>query len=388
VVTPLVASIKGSKTDAAAKEIAELLKEAQAAAKAEDAGAVPASDAVIDVEAQSKADAEEVAAISAAAKPAGHQKDISLRDDLPSAQRSELYKTFLLFCMTGDQMSAPMGSTITIERDQSEFTRLAQLGDVLGLNPLELSEVHRGLAEEAFRANAQQLLGAEAAMTREKAESLKALQAQLGLSDEAAKKVVSGITSGKAAANLQARVATGKLSLEDCVSMAAEGVDVANALSADSRLALLRKEVEAVLTGGSGVWDAARWLEAAPAQLALEPAKVSAEVRKLAGDKRRSQLVQAVALLRQRDTAAVLRALANLRACSAALPGEPPLAWPVKEELMDLYSVSAAGGAGAEELGGLAAALALDGATCEQLRAVVASGGFVLERESAAEALY
>ena len=180
VVTPLVAGVKGvAAAEAAAKELAEILKEAQAASLAEEAAekaaaaaasGLPASEAVVDVtatpadaaapSASSSSEEKVAAAVRSEAAPTA-QKEITLRDDLPLPQRQELYRNFLLFCMTGDQVYAPMGSTITIERDSSEFARLSQLGDLLGLNPFEVSEVHRGLAEQAFRANAQQLLGGD-----------------------------------------------------------------------------------------------------------------------------------------------------------------------------------------------------------------------------------
>jgi hypothetical protein len=412
VVTPLVTAIRGSKRAAAAAEIADLIKEAQAMAAVEDAdtaalekewaaawtgacvaaGVTPASAAVVDVSAKAASDAADVSSLNKvasamAAEEAPAQKEITLANDLPLSQRTELYRQFLLFCMTGDQVYAPMGSTITIERDQSEFVRLSQLGDVLGLNPMEVSEVHRGLAEQAFRSNAQNML-ADGLLTKDKVEALKTLQGQLGLPDEAAQRVIKGITSGKAVANLQAQIATGKLTLEEVEAMAESGVDVGNAVSAEVRLALLRKEVERALTDGRGEWDAARWSDTAPAALKLEPAKAASEVSKIASEKRRNQLVQAVALLRQRDTGAVLKALANLRAATAALPGAPPLAWPVKEELMDLYSVAAAAGAPEEQLAGLAATLALDASTTGALRAVVAAGDFQLSKEDATEALY
>ena len=413
VVTPLVTSLKGkSSADLAAQELAEILKEAQAMTDKEDAEAAaaaaaaagaaagsdtPASEAVIDVPPQaaaageggasSSSEAKVAAAVKAETAPSA-QKDITLRDDLPLNQRQELYRSFLLFCMTGDQVYAPMGSTITIERDASEFARLSQLGDVLGLNPFEVSEVHRGLAEQAFRANAQQLLGGDGLLTRDKTEQLGELQKQLGLPDETAQKVIRGITSGKQTANLQALVATGKLTLEDVESMAAGGVDVGNALSADLRMGLFRKEVEKALTNGAGLWDGPRWLDSAPAALGLDAAKAASEVTKVAGDKRRAQLVQAVALLRQRDTAAVLSSLANLRAATQAVgAGAKAMEWPVKEELMDLYSVAAAAHAPEDQLAALASTLALDDATCASLRSMVASGQFKLEKAEA-EALY
>ena len=46
---------------------------------------------------------------------------------------------------------------MVVERDSSEFARLSQLGDLLGLSPLEISGVHSGLAEQAYRAQVQQV---------------------------------------------------------------------------------------------------------------------------------------------------------------------------------------------------------------------------------------
>lgn len=46
---------------------------------------------------------------------------------------------------------------MVVERDSSEFARLSQLGDILGLGPLEISQVHTGLAEQAYRSQVQQV---------------------------------------------------------------------------------------------------------------------------------------------------------------------------------------------------------------------------------------
>lgn len=70
------------------------------------------------------------------------QKEITLAEDLDKRDRLDIYKSFLLFCMSGDAVSLPMGSMMVVERDQSEFQRLAQLGDVLGLNQMDVAEVH------------------------------------------------------------------------------------------------------------------------------------------------------------------------------------------------------------------------------------------------------
>ena len=48
---------------------------------------------------------------------------------------------------------------VVVERDASEFARLSQLGDVLGLSPLEVSSVHSQLAEQAYRNQVQSVRG-------------------------------------------------------------------------------------------------------------------------------------------------------------------------------------------------------------------------------------
>ena len=42
-----------------------------------------------------------------------------------------------------------------MQRDESEFARLSNLGDVLGLTPMDINAVHTGLAEQAFRHQVQ-----------------------------------------------------------------------------------------------------------------------------------------------------------------------------------------------------------------------------------------
>lgn len=44
---------------------------------------------------------------------------------------------------------------VQVQRDQAEFARLAQLGDILGLNQLDIHAVHTGLAEQAFSSQVQ-----------------------------------------------------------------------------------------------------------------------------------------------------------------------------------------------------------------------------------------
>lgn len=76
------------------------------------------------------------------------QKDINVKDELELPYRQELYRGFLLYCLSGDVVTLPLGAQIVIDRDESEFVRLAQLGDILGLTPADVSGVHKGLAEQ------------------------------------------------------------------------------------------------------------------------------------------------------------------------------------------------------------------------------------------------
>ena len=39
------------------------------------------------------------------------QKEITLREDLDARDRLDIYRNFLLYCMSGDVVALPMGST-------------------------------------------------------------------------------------------------------------------------------------------------------------------------------------------------------------------------------------------------------------------------------------
>lgn len=83
------------------------------------------------------------------------QKEISLVDELEMRERIDLYRTFLLYCLSGETTGMPMGTQIVTQRDNTEFVRLGQLGSLLGLTPKEVGDVHKGLAEQAFKQQAQ-----------------------------------------------------------------------------------------------------------------------------------------------------------------------------------------------------------------------------------------
>ena len=117
------------------------------------------------------------------------QTEITLKDDLPERDRTDLYKTYLLFCLTGEVTRVPFGAQITTKKDDSEYLLLNQLGGILGLSGNEIVEVHRGLAEQAFRQQAEVIL-ADGQLTKARVEQLNNLKKQVGLPQEYAQKII------------------------------------------------------------------------------------------------------------------------------------------------------------------------------------------------------
>jgi hypothetical protein len=417
VVTPLITDVTKGAAEDAAKELAELLKEAQEAAKKEEdeekakyAEAERKARAALDANEEKKAkkggwEYKKPAARAEAKEEEKeekedskkeempkieeptYQKTVNLREEMDPVTSQGIYQDYLMFCMQGDTVNAPMGVQITIERDQSEFTRLTQLGDILGLNQMEVGTVHKGLADKAFRAQAEQLLGDGKGLTAERAEKLKEIQTSLNLPEPDAQKIIKGITSKKMLNDMQAQIAMGTLSIADVRKMKEEGVDIENAISPDKRMSLFRKNAETRLTDGSGATDIAALAETLPADLGIDADKAKAELLKIANDKKRSTMVAAVAELRQKKVADVMKSCKNLVACHGVAP-DSKLEWGVKEELQDIFSVFANEGAGLEEQKNLQDALGLDDETCDGLREIVAAGKFQLKQDVADEALF
>ena len=120
------------------------------------------------------------------------QKVITLKEEMDVRDRQDLHKQYLLYCMQGEVRKLGMGSSITLERDESEFARLIQLGDVLGLTEVDTMQIHQSLAEQAFKNQAQQMVSGST-LTPEKKEALKDLQTKLGLQDSVADSVIKGL---------------------------------------------------------------------------------------------------------------------------------------------------------------------------------------------------
>ena len=416
VVTPMVSDVTKAAAEDAAKELADLLKEAQEAAKKEEeeekaaaakAAAAEKKDAEDAEDAEEKKDEakaekkeddekkeemeekkeEEKKEDVAKVEEPSYQKTVNLREEMDSVTSQGIYQDYLMFCMQGDTVNAPMGVQITIERDQSEFTRLTQLGDILGLNQMEVGSVHKGLADKAFRAQAEQMLADGKGLTAERSEKLKEIQTSLSLPEPDAQRIIKGITSKKMLSEMQAQIAMGTLSIADVRKMKEEGVEIDNVISPDKRMQLFRKNAESRLTDGSGAADIEALSVTLPADLGIEPKKAETELLKIANDKKRSTMVAAVAELRQKKVSDVVKSAKNLVACHGVAP-ESKLEWGVKEELQDIYSVFANEGAGEEEQKRLQDALGLDDETCDGLREIVKAGKFQLKQDVADEALF
>ncbi|KAL4434488.1 hypothetical protein ABPG75_000929 [Micractinium tetrahymenae] len=388
-----------SEAAAAEAEVKELLAEATAAADKEDAQKEAAAEAAAasssgdEAQVKSLEKAQTAAAKRASGEATGagavmkSQKDITLVKDLELRDRTDIYRNFLLYCMTGDVVQGPMGVTMVTERDESEFARLSQLGDVLGLTQMDVYQVHTGMAEQAFKQNVQSVLG-DGNLTPDRAAALDKMREQMGLPKENADKIIRGFTNQKAIQGLQTLKAMGQLTLDKVLEIKDAGVDVASILGEDARQQLYRQEVMDRLSDGTGSFSSERMLEELPASLGLEVGKAAKVVQELAKSKKGNTLVQAISCLRQKKVGDAAKELNNLVSCEAAVPSDKPADWKSKEELADLYSAYVSKEADAGKQAVVQRILGLGDAEAEGLRRIVAEGGFKVAAEEAEEAAF
>ncbi|KAI6686999.1 hypothetical protein NL676_032912 [Syzygium grande] len=166
--------------------------------------------------------------------------------------------------------------------------------NTLAVTELEIVEVHRGLTQQAFRQQAEGIL-ADGQLTKARIEQLNEVQKQVCLPPECAQKVIKSITTTEMAAAIETTLSTG-------------GID--------------EEEV----------------YEKIPADLNINADKAIEVVCELARSRLSFALIQAVALLRQRNRPGVVSSLNDLLACHKAVPAEQ-LSWEVPEELADLFAI-------------------------------------------------
>ncbi|KAJ6297579.1 hypothetical protein OIU78_023191 [Salix suchowensis] len=87
-----------------------------------------------------------------------------------------------------------------------------------------------------------------------------------------------------------------------------------------------------------GEFDEEEVYEKISIDLNINAEKAKGVVHELARSRLSNSLIQAVALLRQRNQQGVVSTLNDLLACDKAVPSEP-LTWEVPEELADLYTI-------------------------------------------------
>lgn len=265
------------------------------------------------------------------------QTEITLKDDLPERDRADLYKTYLLFCLTGEVTRIPLGAQITTKKDDSEYAFLNQLSGILGLTDKEIVEVHRGLAEQAFKQQAEVIL-ADGQLTKTRIEQLNELQKKVGLPSEYAQKIIKSITSSKLAASLETAAGQGRLNVKEIRQLKEVGIEIQTMVSESLRENLYKKTIDDIFSSGTGEFDGVEVYEKIPEDLHVNAQKAKRVVHDLARSRLSNSLIQAVSLLRQRNHAGVVSSLNDLLACDKAVPSSP-LSWEVPEELSDLFMI-------------------------------------------------
>ncbi|CAN4115766.1 unnamed protein product [Withania somnifera] len=296
------------------------------------------------------------------------QTEITLKDDLPERERTDLYKSYLLFCLTGQVTRIPFGAQITTKKDDSEYVLLSQLGSILGLTNKEIVEVHRSLAEQAFRRQAEVIL-ADGQLTKVRIEQLNELQKNVGLPPQYAQNIIKSITTTKLAAALETAVGQGRLSIKEIRELKESSIDISTMISESLCENLFKKTLDDIFSSGTGEFDEAEVYENIPKDLNINAEKAKKVVHELARSRLSNSLIQAVSHLRQRNHKAVVSSLNDLLACDKAVPATP-LSWEVPEELADLFIQYVKSDPPPEKLSRLQYLLDISDSTAERLKAV------------------
>ncbi|XP_062013776.1 protein TIC110, chloroplastic [Rosa rugosa] len=328
VVTELVADIKGESSDTSTDEPTKE-KEVK-----EEEETVPEDEEWESIQTLRKIRPDKELAVKLG-KPG--QTEITLKDDLQERERTDLYKTYLLFCITGEVKKIPFGAQITTKKDDSEYLLLNQLGAILGLSTTEVVDVHRSLAEQAFRQQAEVIL-ADGQLTKARVEQLDELQKQVGLPPQYVQKIIKSITTTKMASAIETAIGQGRLNIKQIRELKQSSVDLESMISESLRENLFKKTVDEIFSSGTGEFDEEEVYEKIPADLNINVKKARGVVLELAKSRLSNSLIQAVSLLRQRNRQGVVSSLNDMLACDKAVPAQP-LSWDVPEELADLFAI-------------------------------------------------
>jgi hypothetical protein len=307
------------------------------------------------------------------------QNEITIRDELELRERTDLYRTYLIYCLSGETTGMPMGTQIVTQRDDTEFVRLGQLGQILGMSSKEVADVHKGLAEQAFSQQAKVIL-ADGQLSKARMEQLTELQKQLGLPAESAKKVIEGITTTRMSGAIESAINQGRLNVEEVKELREAGVDIDGMIPKPVRQKLFKKVVDRTLSSGTGDFDEAELYEKMPAELGITTDEAKKMTLDLAKERLSNSLIQAVSLLRQKKPADVVSTLNNLLACDKVSPS-PALSWAVKDELLDLFCIYVKEPQSEDKVSRLRELLGIDESQAKSLQEMVSTKGFSLGLE-------
>ncbi|CAM0956673.1 unnamed protein product [Alopecurus aequalis] len=301
------------------------------------------------------------------------QKDITLKDDLPLRDRAELYRTYLMFCITGETTNVSFGTAISSKKDNSEYMMLRQLGYILGLTRKEAQDVHIKLAEKAFVEQAEVVL-ADGKLTESKADQLAKIQKQVGVPAEHAQKIIKSITTTKLSSAIEASISRGQIGIQQVRGLKEANFQLDSLISEPLRETIYKKCAEEIFSSGTGDFDEAEMYVKMPGDLMISVEKAKSIVQGIAKLRLENALVQAVALLRQKKKDGVISSLNDLLACDAAVPASKPLSWPTLGELDDLYCVYMKSIPKPDKLSRLQYLLNISAEKAEQLRDAATAG--------------
>lgn len=267
------------------------------------------------------------------------QKEINLRDDISPENRSLLYKDYLMVTMSGDVVELPVGGYIRRKTSQSarqaDMARLGMLADIMGMNQMEVVGVQAELAEQAYKAQAQEVLQS-GPMTEEKVQYLEEMRTQLGLNKEQSDKILKQARTEVFGA--QAATEDGRWTIERITQVTKAGGSIDGIVEESTRRVLFRKEFEKAVTDGLGEFDKEYLLHQLPKMLDLEEKKIKPIIKELVGSRKRLLLVSAISQYRQQRPAELTSSLLNLLSCNRALPEAAPMSWGERGELKDVYA--------------------------------------------------
>lgn len=316
-----------------------------------------------------KADAKEAALAEKKKQPL-----VNVSDQLDFQEKVQLFSTYMQYCTEGEQMDLAFGTKIRLASDPAEFERLEKLGYLLGIGKNEQSMLGGAMSTERFKSAIKKEMGISGRLPDEKKSTLYEYAEQWSISKEDADKMIEEALSAKVADELKTQMSSGDLTLDQVRAMKKEkDMDINTVLDIGTRDRMFLKHVETSFTEAPANFDADDLLKTIPEELGLDVSKASKLVKKLADDRKRPTLIQAVSMLRQNKKAETMQAAYNLVACHLSEAGDA-VAWPNTSEIEDLY-VGFAKEATPAATEAMASVLGIEGSRRAELDGLVSSGG-------------